>query len=299
MCFIPDGPLLTGFHDLIFSFSPMGNFLKKVVAFSALLLSLLLPGFSPAAEEQGKRPNVHHERFVVEGVSRSAIIFIPRSATKAPAPVVFIFHGHGGTAEKAMGQFGLPQDWPEAISVHMQGLPTVSAGDPEGKRSGWQSKPGDYQDRDLKFFDAVLERLIKSGQADEKHVYVTGHSNGGGFTYVLWAARGDKIAAVAPSASPNAHWMVSQLKPKPVLSISGLEDPLVKIENQRQAVEELRKLNGCEGTGRPWGQLGTIYRSKASTPVIALIHPGGHGIPDNVPKAIVKFFQANLRREKQ
>jgi len=262
-----------------------------------LLLNLLAPTFSHAAEKKGARPNFHRENFTIEGVNREAIIFIPPSAAKHPAPVVFVFHGHGGTMEKAIGQFSLPKNWPEAISVHMQGLNTVSGGDPEGKKPGWQSNPGDYKDRDLKFFDAVLDRLIKSGKADAKHIYVTGFSNGGGFTYVLWAARGDKIAAVAPCAAPNAHKIVSQLKPKPVLNVAGRKDPLVKLTNQQSAVAELRKLNGCEGEGRAWGRQGTLYRSKSGNPLIFLIHPGGHEVPDNVPVAVVKFFQGDMRHE--
>ncbi len=274
------------------------NFFLKTAAWAVLLLSLMLPHVTPAAEKKsGGRPNFHREEFTVEGVTREAIFYIPPSAVKNPAPVVFVFHGHGGAMESVISQFSLPKNWPEAISVYMQGLKTVSNGDPEGNRSGWQGRPGDEKDRDLKFFDAVLASLVKSGKADEKHVYVTGQSNGGGFTYVLWAARGDKIAAVAPSESPNAHWIVPQLKPKPVLNIAGRVDPLVKIENQQKAITDLRKLNGCEDTGRQWGKFGTLYPSKTGTPVIALIHPGGHEVPENVPVAIVKFFQSNLRSE--
>ncbi len=264
---------------------------------SVLLMGLFWAGLGHAALKQGPRPNVHRESFNIEGITREAIIFIPPSAAKNPAPVVFVFHGHGGTMEKSLGQFSMPKNWPEAISVHMQGLNTKSAGDPEGKKPGWQGNPGDYNDRDLKFFDASLDRLIKSGKADAKHIYVTGFSNGGGFTYVLWAARGDKIAAVAPGAAPNANRMIPQLKPKSVLSISGRKDPLVKYEKQMEAVEALRKLNGCEGPGRQWGRQGTIYRSRNGTPVIALVHPGGHEVPDNVPVAIVKFFQGDMRHE--
>ena len=31
---------------------------------------------------------------------------------------------------------------------------------------------------------------------DEKRVYATGHSNGGGFTYLLWTCRPDAFAAL-------------------------------------------------------------------------------------------------------
>jgi polyhydroxybutyrate depolymerase len=65
----------------------------------------------------------------------------------------------------------------------------------------WQKTFGDQNDRDLKFFDAVLATLKKDCRIDEKRVYATGHSNGGAFTYLLWAARGDVFAAVAPCAA--------------------------------------------------------------------------------------------------
>lgn len=252
---------------------------------------MALPSPGLAEGNKGARPHFHRETYTIGGVSREAIIFIPPAAAASPAPVVFAFHGHGGSMGKVAGQFSLPRNWPEAISVHMQGLNTISDGDPEGKKPGWQSTPGDYEDRDIKFFDAVLDRLIQSGKADEKRIYATGFSNGGSFTYVLWAARGHRLAAVAPCAAPNAHKIISLLKPKPVLNITGRRDPVVKMANQEKAIAAQRQLNGCEESGRPWGKLGTLYPSKDGTPVIALIHPGGHVIPDNVPIAVAKFFQ--------
>ena len=81
----------------------------------------------------------------------------------------------------------------------MQGLPTPGQlTDPEGKRNGWQKTVGDQKDRDLKFFDAVLTKLKADYKVDESRIYSMGHSNGGGFTYLLWAARGDQFAAFAP-----------------------------------------------------------------------------------------------------
>ena len=47
----------------------------------------------------------------------------------------------------------------------------------------------------------MLTTLKKDYRVDEKRIYATGHSNGGGFTYLLWAARGDVFAAVAPCAA--------------------------------------------------------------------------------------------------
>ena len=102
----------------------------------------------------------------------------------------------------AANKFAYHKHWPEAIVVYMQGLNTPGTlTDPQGKLPGWQKTFGDQGDRDLKFFDAVLATLKKDYKVDEKRIYATGHSNGGGFTYLLWAARGDVFAAVAPCAA--------------------------------------------------------------------------------------------------
>lgn len=60
-------------------------------------------------------------------------------------------------------------------------------------------------------------------------VYAMGHSNGGAFTYLLWATRGDVLAAVAPSGAAAGR-SLPDLKPKPVLHVAGEKDELVRFE---------------------------------------------------------------------
>ena len=149
---------------------------------------------------------------------------------------------------------------------------------------------GDQGDRDLKFFDTVLARLKKDYKIDSKRVFATGHSNGGAFTYLLWAERGDVLAAVAPSAGMTVE-SVPKLKPKPVMHIAGEKDALVKFDWQERTIAAVRKINGCEAEGKPWDKDCTIYASKTGTPVIAYVHAGGHVVPDAGPELIVKFFK--------
>ena len=230
----------------------------------------------------------------MDGVAREALVYVPPSAKTMNTPVVFVFHGHGGNARQAARSFGIYQHWPEAISVHMQGLKTPGRlTDPEGNKPGWQSGPGDQGDRDLKFFDAVLERLKRDYRVDEKRIYATGHSNGGGFTYLLWAERGEVFAAVAPSAAAARY--VGQLAPKPALHLAGEKDALVKFQWQKLMMDEVRKLNGCDTNGQPWGAKGTIYPSKSGTPFVTLIHPGGHELHPQAGAMIVKFFKEHSR----
>ena len=232
----------------------------------------------------------------VDGLKRDAIVYAPDSADKTPSPVVFGFHGHGGTAKNVAKSFNYQTHWPQAIVVYMQGVPIASKTDPEGKKSGWQNTAGIVEDRDLKFFDAVFSNLKKTHNVDEARVYATGHSNGGGFTYLLWSARGDLFAALAPSSAGAALAKLKTLKPKPVLHVAGETDAIVPFENQAKTMTALRKLNGCEETGKAWATHATLYPSATGTPVVTVIHPGGHAFLADAPKLIVRFFKEHAKK---
>ncbi|MEO6787084.1 MAG: dienelactone hydrolase family protein [Chthoniobacteraceae bacterium] len=230
--------------------------------------------------------------WIVDGVVREALLSSPPNAKTKAAPLVFGFHGHGGNMNNAARMYHIHTLWPEAIVVYPQGLNTPGKlTDPEGKKPGWQSGPGDQGDRDLKFFDAMLASLEADFKVDPKRIYSTGHSNGGGFTYLLWAERGGKFAAFGPSAAVAKRTQAG-LKPKPVIHIAGENDPLVKFEWQKLMMEAVRKINQC-GDGEPWDGINgcTLYPSKIGAPVVAFIHPGTHTYPSEAPALIVKFFK--------
>jgi polyhydroxybutyrate depolymerase len=261
--------------------------------FTALLAVLLTASFAFAAEPETRE-------WTVDGIQREAIVVAPANAKTDPAPLVFAFHGHGGKIQGFAHNFAIDKAWPEAIVVYPQGLPTPGRlVDREGKLPGWQTLPGEQGDRDLKFFDAMLGSIEKDYKVDPKQIYVTGHSNGGTFTYVLWRARGEKFAAFAPIATafpaflqhPEAEVEIHDVALRPVFHIAGKNDPLVKIEWQQRTMDVVRKINKCDAEGKPWNDVATIYESSAAAPFIAWIHPGGHNIPDHAVEKIVKFFK--------
>lgn len=254
-----------------------------------LLFLLAITAIGRAADAPARR------EWNVDGVVREALVHVPSTAKDKPTPVVFVFHGHGGTMHNMVRAFGIHALWPEALVVYPQGLNTPGRlTDPEGKKPGWQHGAGAQGDRDLRFFDAMLESLKRDYKVDEKRIFSTGHSNGGGFTYLLWAERGEKLAAVAPCAA--ACTFLTKLKPKPVFHLAGEKDGLVKFDWQKKTIEGLLRLNQC-GPGRPWGKFCTLYPSQIGAPVVTFIHPGGHGIHADEPAAVVRFFKeyANLR----
>jgi polyhydroxybutyrate depolymerase len=252
-----------------------------------LLLLLSFPAF--AAEP------TRHE-WTVDGVKREGLVALP--VKPKGAPVVFAFHGHGGSMRNAARTFDVAKHWPDAIAVYLQGLPTPGRlTDPEGKKAGWQHSPGDQSDRDLKFFDTVFDWLKKEHSIDEKRIYSTGHSNGGGFTYLLWAKRGDVFAAVAPSAAAGAARLHKDLKPLPVMHLAGEKDELVKFEWQKATIDVIKKVNGCDtAKGESWESKATIYQSKDGPPVVAFIHAGTHAFPSDGAALIAKFFQQYAKK---
>jgi polyhydroxybutyrate depolymerase len=148
-------------------------------------------------------------------------------------------------------------------------------------------------DRDVKLFDALLARLRKEHKIDERRIYAAGFSNGGFFTYTLWAVRGDVLAAVAPCAC-LAGDSLNLLKPKPCLHLAGVAARL-----QFQTIAGIRRLNKCGETGVAWNPgpriAVTYYDSPSGTPFVSVIHSGGHILPQSTGAWIVRFFKAQVR----
>jgi polyhydroxybutyrate depolymerase len=251
---------------------------------TALALALLV---LPAADPQTMD-------WTIGDAKREAMVYAPTKPSDHP-PLVFGFHGHGGSMRNAARSFHIHTLWPEAVVVYMQGLPTVGRTDPEGKQPGWQNRAGILDDRDLKFFDAVVATMKEKYHIDEKRVYATGHSNGGGFTYLLASARPGVWAAVAPSAAGSGAGFRGGYQPVPVFHASGEKDTLVPFENQKRTIEAVKAANACDSTGTEWAKGCTLFKSSKGAPVVAFIHPGGHVYATETPALIVRFFQEHER----
>jgi polyhydroxybutyrate depolymerase len=237
--------------------------------------------------------------FAVNGVQRQAFILAPANASRSSErlPLLFAFHGHGGNMVQTAAQMRFDKVWPEAIVVYMQGLPTKTGGDPSGDQPGWQQEPGQFADRDLKFFDAVLAAVRKALPVDDDRVYATGFSNGGIFTYLLWGTRPRTFAALAVVAAekfPGVHLAV----PIPFLQIAGEQDTNVLFQRQSASIAIAREVDGSIGSGHSCGEDCTAYSSSRGTPVITYIDPAGrHAYPHYASETIVDFLKQHRRAE--
>jgi polyhydroxybutyrate depolymerase len=225
--------------------------------------------------------------FQVGDIKREAIIYAPKAAKSTLSPVVFVFHGHGGSSAQAARSFRIEREWPEAVVVYPQGLPSAGRTDPQGTKAGWQVSINGLGGRDIKFFDAMLRWLKSEYNVDDRRIFATGHSNGGAMTCVLWGARGSQFAAFAPSSGYGLAHL--QGPAKPVFTISGRKDQLVPFEGQMRSVTAMKRHNGASETGKTWENGCTWY--SGANPVCTYIHGGGHQLPQNSGRLIVRFFK--------
>jgi polyhydroxybutyrate depolymerase len=227
----------------------------------------------------------------INGESREALVYAPKlTDVGKQLPVIFAFHGHGGNMKGTSQQMHLQILWTDAIVVYPQGLPSKSTHDPNADRPGWQIEKGTNGDRDLKFFDAMLDTLKQNYTVDNTRIYSTGFSNGGNFSYLLWAERSNVIAAIGEVAGRLAE-TESLTTPRAFLAVAGTADTTDPFAVQQQSIETAKKVDNANVAGQSCGQSCTFYQSTSQTPVKTFIHSGGHVYPPWAPAEIVKFFK--------
>ena len=232
----------------------------------------------------------------VEGVARTALVYPGSLSTRKASPVLCVFHGFHGNAFSAARKYSLHSAWKEVTVVYPQGLDVFSRrwlwGGP-----GWQHFPGEYDDRDLKFVDALLAELKSRYRVDEKAVYACGMSNGAGFCFVLLAARANTFAAFAPVAGAGGFNVLRARTPRPVMMVNGKADNMVSFHEAERTRDLLRRLNGCGSQEKEWAKGCTTYLPvRENNHVVFCAHDGGHIWPPHATANIVRFFKEHRLR---
>lgn len=254
---------------------------------AAALLAILLLTAAPICSQ-----TLVPRTVLVDGIERSALLHLPEQAQREPCPLVFVFHGHGGSSEGAARSFRLHEVWPTAIVAYPQGLPTATGRDPQGQRAGWQTTGDDHTNRDLRFVDTLLAQLQRELRVDPHRIHATGHSNGGGFVYLLASTRGVQFASFAPSAAGAAALRAEPTPPRPILHLAGRRDNVVPFANQQRTIDRLVTARNA-GATEDWPEVPGVQRHPSSRggDIAVLLHDGDHRFPAAGPAAIAAFFQ--------
>lgn len=235
------------------------------------------------------------KNYNINGVERITMIYGPTIKLEK-IPVVFVFHGHGGNATFASKRIDFQDYYKEALVIFMEGIPGTSGYvvDKEGKLNGWQMFPNQSGNRDVNFFDEVMEDIRKNYKIDDEKIFVVGHSNGARFVNVLWKERGTELAGII-SASAQGGMMISGAKPVSIWMSMGMKDPLVAYESQKKSIPFVMKNLGIDD--EKFSKKGNlkIYKGIKNTELVLEERNAGHEFPQESIPEIVKFMKRNSR----
>ena len=122
--------------------------------------------------------------------------------------------------------------------------------DTAGSRTGWQGKAGEFGDRDLRLFDAIVATMTRSYAVDKHRIYVTGFSNGAVFSLLLWAERAKTIAAIGEVAG-RLEPSETLTFPRALLAVAGRSDTVAPFAVQKRTIQQARQIDRASGAGRP------------------------------------------------
>lgn len=207
-------------------------------------------------------------------------------ASDKPYPVVFVFHGAGGTNDfESMDAAAGGNAGKNAIFVAAQGILLPGY---EDYGLGWDENCNGY---DMPFFDAMLAQVAADFCIDRERIFAVGYSWGGDMANSLGCCRGDVVRGVLPASAgemltgntgqcteETSAFRIAYADSDPVYSQTAFDG----------VIDFYQEAHGCSGDSSPGpeplpstiqGQCKTYQGCNA--PVIECLYTGmGHARPE-------------------
>lgn len=273
---------------------------RRPVLFAVLAL-LTLPVMVAAVEAVSFYVlNRNNGSIVSAGSKREYLLHVPDSYDAGKAtPLVISMHAAAlwPAAQSAISQWNAEADRSGFIVVH-----------PAAQSSGpmvWRVDGSAGLEKDVAFIRELMDTLRARYNIDERRIYASGLSNGGGMAFVLSCALADRIAAVGLVASAQTlPWIWCQSRqPVPVIAFHGTADPVVPYDGRRSWIAA-KPFPNMEAWASNWSRRNRCAQQPAITRVatdvkliaytgcangaeVALysIEGGGHSWPGSKPLA--------------
>ena len=244
----------------------------------------------PAPPSTGACATLAGEHTIQVGdTARAYIVEVgPEVRDHTPAPLLFIWHGFGGFGRSIVSLIEADQ-WPQAIRIAPKGLPRTFPQFGDTARLGWQVRAGELDDRDLRFFDALIAKLGTSDCIDPARVFTTGFSNGGFFSNVLACHRPEVVKAAAPigGGGPFTDTCKAAI---PILIHHGTEDRVVPYKMAQDSYQFWRRHNGCPAAADA-PPTGCASGAGCGADTRLCSAPVGHRLPPGTQTRIADFFR--------
>ena len=173
-----------------------------------------------------------NEPIVSGGLDREYNLYVhPRYKHNRPTPLVFLFHGLGGTPDWQMGysNMGAFADAFKFIVVA-----------PKGIRRSWDVSSGSD---DVTFVADIIDAVSEDYCIHPKRIFATGASMGAAMSQRLACDLSDRIAAIGPVASGNP-WIIwpdicEPERPVPIIQFNGTADMAIPFEGGTNPISGL------------------------------------------------------------
>jgi polyhydroxybutyrate depolymerase len=235
---------------------------------------------------------------------RSFRVHVPPSYKPgAPAPLVLLFHGGGGSGDQFQNRssrMDVIADREGFITVYPEGTGTLATWN--GGICCGRAVQDDVDD--ISFVRSLLDHLESTLCIDRKRVFSTGMSNGAILSHRLACELLDRISAIAPVAGTIGVSSCEPNRPVAVMQIHGTADGHVPWEggvgcgpsatsfvSVPDSMAQWRIRNQCDSTSTVTFSQGngqcSQYDGCAASVALCTIDGGGHSWPGGAPSADV------------
>ncbi|PPR04239.1 hypothetical protein CVT24_013322 [Panaeolus cyanescens] len=192
--------------------------------------------------------------------------------------LIFTFHWGGGNMNQVPpGYYGL-----RALAGE-----TAIFVAPNGFDNGWANT----NDRDVQFVDQIVSEVKNNLCVDEKQLFATGFSYGGGMSFSLACSRPNVFRSVSVIAGGQVSGCTGGETRIPYLGIHGVVDSVANINAGRALRDRYLRVNGCQAKnaqeparGPDSTYIKTEYSCAPGYPVWWIAHAGDHvGSPSSGP----------------
>lgn len=183
-------------------------------------------------------------------LSLTHLVREPRRRTEGRPPLLLLLHGFGSNEADL---FGLAPYLDERLTIVSARAPVVlGAGayawfnlefTPEGMVSDVEQAK-----KSLKMLPGFIDELAAAYGTDERRTYLAGFSQGAMMSLALMLTRPEKVAGVAAMSGRLPAQLMGRehdrgaLEGLPVIITHGIYDPMLPVENARQARRYLEEL---------------------------------------------------------
>ena len=163
-----------------------------------------------------------------EGIVRQYYLYEP-DLLEENAPLVFVMHGYGGSANGIISYSGMNAIADEYGFAVCYPNGTIDQSGNRFWNVGYNMHQNETVD-DVDFLSSLAQLLQEEYNLSSQNTFASGMSNGGDISYMLACQAPDIFSAIAPVAGCMMTWIYESCNPSlpvPVLEIHGTNDNVV------------------------------------------------------------------------